>query len=323
MPWDQVACHPSVRKTITRSIEKGMFRGTHLIYGPKGAGQTSVARAVAKTMLCQMREHDFCDECLFCKRINERIYSDVIEMVPEKNYYTIDQLREMQQQALVQPYEGELKIFMLHDAHRMRQEAANSLLKILEEPYPHNLFLLLTDSVSGIITTILSRCRKIRLVPLPVPDLVEQLKHTLDPAAAETIARAAGGLPELAVEIQENNYLEERDEILKNLALIRKGEAYVPEVTMEYAKRKADIRQVLTIVQGIIRDGVLCVSGIEDGPLLNPDRQKEIVALWKSETPESLIRRFEKNLEAIEAIDQNININVLLEDFFIAMRPNS
>jgi DNA polymerase-3 subunit delta' len=321
MPWDQVACHPSVRRTIQRSIEKQMFSGTHLIYGPRGAGQITIARAIAKTLLCPERIHDFCGQCNTCRRIDERIYPDVLELTPEKTVYSIDQLREMQQQALVQPYEGPLKLFLLHDAHRMKQEAANSLLKILEEPYPHNLFLLVTDNYAGLLTTILSRCRKIRLAPLSIPALIDQLRASHTPEQAETLARAAGGLPELAQEIMEADYLEKRDQILRYLQQIRSAESYILDVIAEIGKKKEDIRSILTIMLGVIRDGTLHASGASNGPFLNPDKKSEIITLWKGETPEALIQRFEKNLLAIEAIDRNINTQFLLSEFFLTLRP--
>ena len=322
MSWDQVACHHSVRKAILLTMEKGMFSGTHLIYGPRGAGQALVARAIAKSLFCRKQKINFCGECSACKRIQERIYPDVIEMMPETTVYKIDQLREMQYQALVQPYESELKLFILHDAHRMQEAAANSLLKILEEPYEHNLFILLTDNISQIIQTILSRCRKIRLSPLSIDILINDLKKTMDADAAETIARAAGGLPELAKEICENNYLEERDKILEMLLDIRKAESCIPEITNALVKRKTGLRELFSIILGIIRDGVLYTSASETGPFFHPDRKDKIMTLWKGERPEKMIQRFEKNLEALEGIDKNINAQFLLEDFFIAIRPS-
>ncbi len=330
MPWDNVECHPTVRKTVVRSISRGLFGQTCLIYGPPGAGQASVAQAIAQTIVCKEIAGDFCGVCRECRLIQSGEYTDVFNLFPWEDwdkpkrkgkFYSVDHMRMMQQHATIMPYEGERKIFVIHHADLMEGSAPNSLLKILEEPYEHNIFLLLTDSVSRILTTILSRCWKVRLVPMGIGALVERLKADMPEDAAETIARAAGGLPELAGTLIGEDYLDKRDQTIELLKKLRASETYVGEVATIFAKKKEGLQEALAIVSGIMRDGVLSVSGVENGVCLNPDRREEIARLWQGSQPGKLIEGIEKIVDALDAItgSANPNHNILFNDLFLSL----
>jgi DNA polymerase III subunit delta' len=335
MSWDTVECHPSVRKIIVRTLARGIAGNTLLIYGPAGAGQVGVSRAIAKTLLCREIPGDFCDDCSPCRRIEQRVYPDLFELFPHEDWskperkgatYSIDHLRIMQEYALIQPFEGDLRIFIIHEAHRMNQEGANCLLKILEEPYPHNVFMLLTDTISALLPTILSRCQKIRLSPMPLPALIQKLCRRMPRESAETIARLSGGYPDQIQVLIDNQYLEMRDEILHDLIRIREQESAALEIAQQFAdeikkgKRKHSLRILFSILLGLVRDGILAVSDVQNKPYLNQDRVDELQRLWKSEPPELLWMKFDKILDAVEGLDRNLNVSLLLTDLFLSLR---
>ncbi|MEW6237809.1 MAG: AAA family ATPase [Candidatus Omnitrophota bacterium] len=330
MGWNHVECHPIVRQTIVSAIEKGRMRGTQLIFGPPNCGQEAIALAIALALNCKTSGGDFCGECLNCRRIRDKIFPDVYYMFPIEDWddpkrkgqdYSIGHMRMVQECAQTYPYESQYKIFIFNDAHRMTTEAANSLLKILEEPFPHNLFLLLTNNVFRILPTILSRCQKIRLAPLDAAALVESLRGELPEDAAETLARASGGIPRQARMLLESNYIQTRDEAIGLLRQIRSQASSISGLAERIAKEPREaIRSQLTLLMGILRDGALLAEGIEDGPFLNPDRRKEIAGLFQNEKAEDLIAGLDKILEVMVGLDRNIHTQLQMMELFLVLR---
>ncbi|MDP8245565.1 MAG: DNA polymerase III subunit delta' C-terminal domain-containing protein [Candidatus Hinthialibacter antarcticus] len=327
MPWADAPCRETVRKMIVRSSEKDMLSGSHLIYGPPGAGQYEVGRALAMTLLCPEVENDFCGACSVCQRILAKTHPDYIELRPEDDWekperkgrdYSVGHMRLVMEFARLEPHEGERKIFLAHDAHRMTIAAANSLLKLLEEPHARLLFILLSDNESAVLPTIRSRCRRIRLAPLEAQGLIDRLEG-VSKSEAETIARAAGGLPEKAQSLIEGEYLQERDEILKILQSVLKHEAAVTEAADWLAKDRERMRDRLHILAGLLRDASLAACGA-DGPYVNPDRLDVIQKESKAASPEGWMIKAESVLDSIEGLDRNWNPSLLFAKLFLEIR---
>ncbi len=328
MPWADAPCRDTVRKMIIRSSEKDMLSGTHLIYGPPGAGQYEVGRAMAMTLLCPEVENDFCGACAVCQRILAKTHPDYIELRPEDDWekpdrkgrdYSVGHMRQVMEFARIEPHEAERKIFLMHDAHRMTIAAANSLLKLLEEPHARLLFILLSDNESAVLPTIRSRCRRLRLAPLDAQGLVNRLAG-LSNAEAETVARAAGGLPERAQTLVEDGYLQERDEIFKALQAVLKQEAAVTEASEWLAKDGDKMRARLQILAGLLRDASLAACGASGGPFVNSDCQADIQTMSQGVAPERWVAKTEAVLEAIEGLDRNWNPVLLFSQLFLEIR---
>ena len=337
MPWDKVPCHSTVHKNIIRAISRGIFGRTSLIYGPPGAGQSQVAKAIVMTYVCQMNQDDFCGECPNCRKIEQGIYPDVIEMHPwedwsedkkklekrkqrKKNQYSVAHMRVMQEQALHLPFEGEKKYFIIHDAHCMNESSSNSLLKILEEPHDHIRFLLLSDRVSGILPTIRSRCWAVRLMPLEIASLAQSLPDELSSAQATAIARAAGGLPEQAHKLIEEGYLEKRDWMLEFLLKIKQKESYVVDSADQIAKARNDLPDNLTILFRIVRDGIVELSGGDSTQFENPDRKKDLKKLWQGANIDQLTGVMERILDALNVQERYVNPTSIMMDLLLDLR---
>ncbi len=335
MPWIDVPCSPKVRTIVMRAIRRNAFGRTSLVYGPPGAGQIGVARAIAKTFLCNNVPDDFCGECSSCRRIDRGVYPDVLEMYPsddwskdadkekgkrKKKEYSVGHMRAVREQAMLMPYEGNLKVFLIHDAHCMNESSANSLLKILEEPHPHMRFVLVSDRASAILPTIRSRCWFIRLVPQEIEALSGMLQPNLSAGKARTIARAAGGLAEKAFQLVEEDYLSQRDDLIEALLRIRASESAIIPVTEEIVKRKNDLPFLLEILMRIVRDGLVYVSG--DGVTIweNPDRCDDLGRLWQGSQPDGLMDCMNAILDCHDDLERFINPTILMMDLFIRLR---
>ncbi len=329
MPWDQVDCHASVRENVVRAIAKGLLGHSVLIHGEAGAGQVAVARAIAQTYNCKELEHDFCGRCRPCRLIAEKSFSDVLELFPWEDWhkperkgreYSVGHMRAMQEFAMALPMESEYKIFLIHHADCANDNAANSLLKILEEPYPHTIFLLITENVAGILPTIRSRCWSIRLPPLDTAALARQLQTSIPAEAAWTIARAAGGLPELARQLIEENYLDRRDQLLHSLERVREQESAVLEEAERLAKAKEHLRENLAILLRIVRDGLLAANQTGENRFFNPDRGEQIRRLWEGAASRMLIQTGEEILKSLDELDRYVNPGLLMAGLMLTIR---
>lgn len=331
MSWSDLHCHPSVKHAVINSSKNGMLNQTTIIYGPPGAGQEDVARAIAKTMVCGEITHDFCGVCKTCQQIDnrerKRAYPDVIELYPEKSTYIVDQIRSMQEEAVLHPYSGEYKIFLLHECHRMNAESFNCLLKTLEEPYPHTVFVLTTDTISGILPTILSRCRKLRIPPQPVDELTKQLKQQLPALQAETLARFSGGLLGQAQYWLDEDFIQVRGEVFGMLKSLLTHESYTAMMVNAFQLsggkkelQRGHLKIRLSILVSLLRDAVSYSSGSNQPIYIHADLAYEYPKVWKDIPAIHWISAFEKTLDIFEDINRYLNMNAQLTGLFIFIK---
>lgn len=306
-----------------------MLHQTTIVYGPPGAGQQSISLAIAKTIACSEVEHDYCGQCKTCLQIDEgeRKYPDVIEMVPAKTTYAVEQIREMQEIALTHPYTGDYKIFLLHESHRMNLESFNCLLKTLEEPYDHTVFILTTDTISGIIPTILSRCRKLRIPPQPIDELTKQLGDRFPSLQAETLARFSGGLIGQAEYWITEEFFQQRDEIFSQLHSVLKHEAavfgfvnHLQSSTGKKELQRKNIQNRINILVSLLRDAVTYSSGSGNPVYIHTDLADQYPKIWKDIPNSHWVSCFEKTLELFEGMNRHLNLNAQLTELLIHIR---
>jgi len=179
---------------------KGSLAQAYIFVGPRGVGKRSVSIAYAKALNCTGRDSnsksfDACDTCLSCRKIEEGFHPDVETVSPLNSSISISQIRELKKKALYRPLEGIWKVYIIDDIGLATKEAANSLLKIVEESPPYVQIILITENSYSILPTIRSRCQVIRFSPLPSRIvkriLVEKFHRGGD--EAENLARISEG----------------------------------------------------------------------------------------------------------------------------------
>ncbi len=191
---------PHVVQTLRNAIEMDRVAHAYLFAGPRGTGKTSMAKILAKSLNCEHGPTTTpCKECESCRSIHEATSIDVIEL-DAASHRGIDDIREIRDRVALQPVRGRRKVYIIDEAHMLTKEASNAVLKTLEEPPPHAVFVLCTTEMAAMLPTIRSRCQRFAFARPGLPEISTVLHRIaraesieIEPAAVTMIARAAGG----------------------------------------------------------------------------------------------------------------------------------
>jgi DNA polymerase-3 subunit gamma/tau len=198
--FDEVVGQGHVVRTLRNALLSGRIHHAYLFAGPRGTGKTSTARLLAKAVNCLApQDQRPCNECAICQAVNERRLLDLIEIDAASNT-GVDDVRELRERVGFRPNEARYKVYVIDEVHMLSNAAFNALLKTLEEPPPHAIFVLATTEPHKIPATVLSRCQRFDFRRIPVAEIVTRLEWLTeqehiqaDREALTLIARQATG----------------------------------------------------------------------------------------------------------------------------------
>jgi DNA polymerase-3 subunit gamma/tau len=199
--WDEVVSQEHIIQTLKNAVATNRVAHAYLFSGPRGTGKTTAARLLAKAVNCLNADvtHRPCNECSHCLAVNENRFMDLIEIDAASNT-SVEDVRDLRDKINFSPSQGTYKVYIIDEVHMLSTAAFNALLKTLEEPPPHAIFILATTEIHKIPATVLSRCQRHEFRRVPLGETVRRLNEICksegidaDPEALNTIARQSSG----------------------------------------------------------------------------------------------------------------------------------
>src|SRR3989344_3003758 len=198
--FSEIIGQEHVVQILTNAITAAKISHAYLFSGPRGSGKTTIARLLAKAVNCEdKKDYEPCNKCPSCLEINQGRSLDLIE-IDAASHRGIDEIRELKEGIKFTPTKSKYKVFIIDESHQLTKEAANALLKTLEEPPSHAIFILATTEIQKMIPTVISRCQRFDFRRLTLPEILKRLEIIskkenlqIEKEALEVIALNSGG----------------------------------------------------------------------------------------------------------------------------------
>lgn len=304
---------------LRQHVTRHEIRHAYLITGATGLGKRTLALRLAQALNCEkpISAGVPCLICRTCKQIESMAHPDltIIQAEDEGGTLKVDQIREIQRTLNLKPYQSNYRVAIFLRFHEANDSAANALLKTLEEAPSHAVLILTAENPEQLLPTINSRCEILRLRPLPIESITNDLMQKgLDEDRARLLAHISAGRPGYARKLMDDvTLLEKRDEQLNDLqTLLPAPRVEKFSYADKLSKDKDLMRKTILVWLSYWRDVLLRVAGAET-PLINIDRNMEIEFL-AGRLDLSSARKIVSNLETtLEKMDKNVNARLLAE----------
>lgn len=319
MNWNMLG-HEWAVDLLKEHVASGNPRHAYLLTGPQGVGRRTIAMRLAQALNCPQPEGpgEPCTQCQTCKQIERMQHADLSVVQAEEigGVLKVDQVRDLQRTVSLSAYTAPYRVALLLRFEEANQNAANALLKTLEEPPPKVVIVLTAESAERLLPTIVSRCEVLRLRPLALETVFEGLESrwSLPSEKARLLAHLSGGRIGYALRLhQEPDQLEQRNAWLREQAeLLRASRVKRFAYAEEIAKDKERLRAALQVWLSFWRD-VLLRAGEASAPLTNPDHAAEIAALAGQLGLGTAKRILDQIERTEELLDRNVNNRLVAE----------
>jgi len=331
----QVVGQTKAVSLLRHSLERGTLAHAYLLVGPSHVGKMTLAINLAQALNCEATERP-CGECASCQKIALAKHADVqiiglsqsedSEEVRSRTEISIDQIREVQHSSSLPPFEGNCRVFIIDGAEFLSSEAANCLLKTLEEPVDKVVFILLTANDGLLPTTVVSRCQRLELAPLAAGEIEAALcsRWGIEQPRARLLARLSHGRLGWAISATSGDGLvQQRAEKLDRLLDIIGADyderfTYVAQLVALFRKSRELVQEILDLWLDWWRDLMLVKVGCGDN-ITNVDFEAILVKMAEGYSL-AQIRTFIDSIQAAgEQLRQNANPQLVLEVLMLSI----
>jgi DNA polymerase-3 subunit delta' len=314
------------KKLLWRSVANNRVAHAYLFRGPDGVGKKRTALTFAAFVNCQAAAgNDVCGGCRSCRKFHSSNHPDLHVIRPDGAMIKIDQIRQLRQILSFPPLEAAFRVVIIEDVHTMRREAANSLLKTLEEPPPDNLLILTADQASEVLPTIVSRCQIIPFSPLPYEQLARALmsEDGLAQETAFTLAAISEGSLGQARILADQQLLDCRRQIVESLLLLSPRQPDAPAIVFRLAEKAAGLKEQLPdlfdLLRIWLRDLTYLAAGDAESDIVSHDLATSLPAARERWSLSELSDKFRLISQAEKKLLRNCNRALVCEVLFLSM----
>jgi len=313
------------KKLLRRAVQGSRLGHAYLFRGPAGVGKKTLARAFGNYLNCQnpTADQDACGLCRSCRKLKSGNHPDLLLVEPEGASIKIKQIRELKHALSFPPFEAAYRIIMIADVHTMRREAANSLLKIIEEPPPGNQLILTGDEAGEILPTIISRCQIIPFTGLDREVVAERLGSSgIDRDAAAALAAITDGSLGRAAMLADSELLLTRRLIIDKLMEMEQADRAAAVTVFGLAEQAAALADrlpdLLDLLKLWFRDLIMLANYLPE-EIVNRDLPGLTDRDMPAWTTAELLDRLELFDRARRQLARNCNKSLVCEDLFFGL----
>jgi DNA polymerase-3 subunit delta' len=324
MKFSALIGNERIKRLLQSAVSDGRIGQGLIFAGERGVGKHQFALALAQAINCENPlAGDACGACATCKKFTAREFTDVKTIEPDGQFIKIEQTREMLREAYFMPYEGRRRVYIMDEAERLKEQAANSILKTLEEPPDTSLLILVTARPYSLLETIRSRCQMVNFAPLATNELEAYLQANYKRPLEETklLARLARGSIGRALEIDLGVYKEKRNTMMELIeALTVKPDPVKLMTAAEYLGRKldkAEFENHLDLLLILLEDVFHLRLGKSLESITNADILQRLQQAAEVTPIEKITHLVEKLEGVLQNLSRNINRNIAMEALLI------
>lgn len=318
MSFEQIIGQDITLKILRNSLKEKRRGLTYLFYGPPGTGKSFTARQFAKATNCLTRSEDSCDTCSSCLRMEKLEYPDLhwLDLEEGSNNVKIEQVRSLRDEINLKPFEGRAKIFIIDNCQNLTTDAANCLLKTVEEPPADSIIILITSDLRSVIPTISSRALKLRFSRLNRDRAAQILKSNADlnDQQVNFLSRYSEGRACVFTNQNKNEFLRQRENILNALF-----DNLPPEKIEDLFKNKDSASDNLHVLISCFRDMLFVKAKAKNDCLINQDKAALISKEADKYTASEVLDILENLNKSFEYLKRNMNLRLVTDNIWLSI----
>jgi DNA polymerase-3 subunit delta' len=333
--WHDIRGQERPLDILQRALDTGRVHHAYLFTGLEGVGKFMAAHVFSTIVNCLERPEgefrDACGTCSACRKMMKKQHPDLLIIEPDGTRIKIDQIREVQKASTKAPYEGRYRMVIINDAHTMTEQAANALLKTLEEPASRMRLILVTNQPQRLLDTIISRCQILRFGALDTDDVVELLdeltqqsdafEEPVEPRLLEIAAGYGEGSVGRSFDVLESGMLEAREELVQRVTSLP-DQRPVPllDLADELSSSRDELLQKLDVLKLFFRDVMMFQATASTDRLVNRDLAEQVREYAGDVRRGAVLDLLDEIREAQQKLDRNVHSQLIAENLLERFR---